>query len=373
MDISDFHPTVERRGASGSALRFWYLRHRFMNPTTPFSPHQEGRFSFGEFLSERLSETLLHMVEIPISTWVIFIPVSLCIRPVLGLDPMPLMEFFAFSAAGLLFANLFIFWRLETIMNYHVPAQKDIKLYFEGLKMPRQTPEVPPAPIDALPPITRNGVFCSIIRGARIMNAQESLFLFGPRGAAALRTLIQLSLSLHIVAFTVIVKLVLSPHYQHIVFDVLGYWSGIVPMALILLSMNLFPSIAANFTVISNIGSLASRQAIAESAERVQIQLLERQFQILQFLRHKADVHFASQPGRAKDEIDEAKQIYDSLSPEIQKGYQDIFHAFAEMAEQPRIPKKNIITMIKAFSLSDRIPDCEEKAGKKQIDGKGFR
>lgn len=363
MGVSDFQELVENRRASGSALRFWYLRYRFMNPKTPFVPHQEGQFSFGEFLAERLSETLLHMVEIPLVTWMSFIPVALCVRPALGLDPMPLMEVLVFMAGGLLFANLFIFWRLETIMNYLAPTNKEIELYLHGLGMARRLAQLPAAPIDGLPAITRNGALCSIIRGARIMNAQESLFVLGPRGVSALQGLIQLSISLHIVAVTVILKLLLSPHYQHIMFGVLGYWSGIAPLAIVLLSMCLFPSIATEFTIISNIGSLASHQAIAASAERVQLQLLERQFQILQFLRHKADVRFASQPGRAKDEIDEAKQLYDSLSPEIQKGYQDIFHAFAELAEQPRIPLKNIITMVDAFSLSERIPDCKQKAG----------
>ncbi|KAL8448402.1 hypothetical protein Emag_003953 [Eimeria magna] len=353
---------VEGRRATDSALRFWYFRYRFTNPTTPFVPHQEGQFSFGEFLTERLSETLLHMVEIPLFTWILFIPIALCLRPVLGFDPKPLMEFLVFAAGGLLFCSLFIFWRLETITFYHTPTPKEIEFYLQSLGVPRQQLEIPAAPIDSLPPVTRNGTICSVIRGARIMNSQESLFLFGPRGVPVLRTLIQLSLSLHIVAVTVIVKLLVSPHYQHIMFGVLGYWSGFAPLAIVLLSMTFFPAIATQFTVISNIGSMASRQAIAASAEKLQLQLLERHYQILQFLRYKAEVSFASQPGRTKDEIDEAKQLYDALSPEIQKGYQDIFHAFAELADQPRIPVKNIMTMIDAFSLSERIPDCKHKA-----------
>ncbi|KAL8444984.1 hypothetical protein Emed_005953 [Eimeria media] len=258
--------------------------------------------------------------------------------------------------------HLFIFWRLETLTFYHTPTPKEIEVYLQSLGVPRQQLELPAAPIDSLPPVTRNGAICSVIRGARIMNSQESLFLFGPRGVSVLRTLIQLSLSLHIVAVTVIVKLLVSPHYQHIMFGVLGYWTGFAPLAIVLLSMSFFPAIATQFTIISNIGSMASRQAIAASAEKLQLQLLERQYQILQFLRYKAEVSFASQPGRAKDEIDEAKQLYDALSPEIQKGYQDIFHAFAELADQPRIPVKNIMTMIDAFSLSERIPDCKHKA-----------
>ncbi|KAL8435399.1 hypothetical protein ACSSS7_002531 [Eimeria intestinalis] len=363
MGASEFQQLVEARRATDSALRFWYFRYRFTNPTTPFVPHQEGQFAFGEFLTERLSETLLHMVEIPLSTWILFIPIVLCLRPVLGFDPRPLMEFLVFAAGGLLFCSLFIFWRLETLTFYHTPTPKEIELHLQSLGAPRQQLEIPAAPIDSLPPITRNGPICSVIRGSRIMNSQESLFLFGPRGVSVLRTLIQLSLSLHIVAVTVIVKLLVSPHYQHIMLGVLGYWSGFAPLAIVLLSMSFFPAIATQFTIISNIGSMASRQAIAASAEKLQLQLLERQYQILQFLRYKAEVSFASQPGRAKDEIEEAKQLYDALSPEIQKGYQDIFHAFAELADQPRIPVKNIMTMIDAFSLSERIPDCKHKAG----------
>ncbi|KAL8427838.1 hypothetical protein Efla_005804 [Eimeria flavescens] len=362
MGVAEFQQLAEEKQASDGALRFWYFRFRFMNPTTPFVPHQEGQFSFGEFLTERLSETLLHMVEIPISTWLLFIPVVLCARPVLGFNPKPLTAFLLFAGAGLLFCNLFIFWRLETIKFYHTPTRKEIETYLLELERPGYQSQVPPAPIDSLPPITRNGALCSLVRGARIMNAQESLFLFGPRGIPVLQTLIQLSLSLHIVVVTAIVKLLVSPHYQHIMFGVLGYWSGFAPLALILLSISIFPTIATQLTIISNIGSMASRQAIAASAEKVQLQLLERQFQILQFLRHKAEVYFASQPGRARDEIEEARQLYDSLSPEIQKGYQDIFHAFAELADQPRIPLKNIMTMIDAFSLGERIPDCKHKA-----------
>lgn len=362
MGALDFQQLVESKRASGFALPFWYLRYRFMNPSTPFLPHQEGQFAFGEFLTERLSETLLHMVEIPFVTWILFIPVLLCLRPVLGFNPKNLVEFLVFAAGGLLFINLFIFWRLDSVRNYHVPSNKDIELYIQNLQMPRGAAQLPPAPVDELPPIMRNGTVCSMIRGSRIMNAQESLFIFGRRGVLILQNLIQFSLSLHIVAVTVIVKMLASPHYQHVMFGVLGYWSGIAPLIIILFSMCLFPRIATEFTIISNIGSLASRQAIAESAQRVQLQRLERHFQILQFLRYKADIHFASQPGRAKDEIDEAKELYDSLSPEIQKGYQDIFHAFAELAEQPRIPQKNIYTMIDAFALSDRIPDCKKKA-----------
>ncbi|XP_026190907.1 uncharacterized protein LOC34622246 [Cyclospora cayetanensis] len=362
MSLSDFQQLAESKNASGSALRFWYLRHRIMNPTTPFVPHQEGQFCFGEFLAEQLSGTLLRMVEIPVSTWLLFIPIVLCVRPLLGLDPTPLVECLLYASGGLLFLNLFIFWRLETIVNYHVPSHNEIKMYLQSLGLPRQPMELPGAPIDALPPITRNGTLCSLIRGTRIMNAQESLFLLGPRGISALRTIIQLSLSLHIVAVTIIVKLLLSPHYQHIMFAVLGYWSGIAPLLILVFSMGLFPVIATELTLISNIGALASRQALEESAKRVQLKVLERQFQILQFLRHKADIHFASQPGRARDEIEEAKQLYDTLSPEIQKGYQDVFHAFAELSAQPRIPLKNIYTMINAFSLSERIPDCKKKA-----------
>ncbi|CDI84298.1 hypothetical protein, conserved [Eimeria praecox] len=362
MGVLEFQQLVKSKAASDSALRFWYIRFRFMNPLTPFAPHQEGEFHFGEFLSERLSETLLHMVEIPISTWALFIPILLSARPVFGFSPKPLVEFLVFAAGALLFFNLFIFWRLETVLNYHTPSSKEIEEYLRGLAQPRASTELPPAPIEALPPITRNGPICTLIRGARVMNAQESLFVLGPRGIPALRTLIQLSLSLHVVAVTAAAKLLLSPHYQHVMFGVLGYWSGIAPLLVLLLSMGLFPSIATHFTIVSNLGSLASRQAIAASAQRLHMKQLERHFQILQFLRYKADTFFASHPGRARDEIDEAKQIYDALSPETQKGYQDIFHAFAELGEEPRIPLTNIHKMIEAFALNERIPDCKAKA-----------
>ncbi|CDJ61149.1 hypothetical protein, conserved [Eimeria maxima] len=362
MGESEFQQIVKSREASDSALRFWYIRFRFMNPLTPFAPHQEGEFNFGEFLSERLSETLLHMVEIPISTWTLFIPILLSVRPVFGFSPKPLMEFLVFAAGALLFFNLFIFWRLETVLNYHTPSSKEIEEYLRGLAQPGTSTVLPAAPIEALPPVTRNGPICTLIRGARVMNAQESLFVLGPRGIPAMRTLIQLSLSLHVVAVTAAAKLLISPHYQHVMFGVLGYWSGIAPLLVLLLSMGLFPSIATHFTVVSNLGSLASRQAIAASAQRLRSQQLERYFQMLQFLRYKADTDFASRPGRARDEIEEAKQLYDSLSPETQKGYQDIFHAFAELAEEPRIPLTNIHKMIEAFALNERIPDCKEKA-----------
>lgn len=363
MGTLEFQQLVKTRQASDSALRFWYIRYRFMNPLTPFAPHQEGEFHFGEFLSERLSETLLHMVEVPISTWALFIPILLSLRPVFGFSPKPLVEFLVFAAGALLFFNLFIFWRLESVLNYHTPSSKEIDEYLQGLAQPRNSTELPVAPIEALPPVTRNGAICTLIRGARVMNAHESLFVLGPRGIPALRTLIQLSLSLHVVAVTAAAKLLISPHYQHVMFGVLGYWSGIAPLLVLFLSMGLFPSIATLFTVVSNLGSLASRQAIAASAQRLHLRQLERQFQILQFLRYKAETFFAAHPGRARDEIEEAKQLYDSLSPETQKGYQDIFHAFAELKEEPRIPLANIHKMIEAFALNERIPDCKEKAG----------
>ncbi|CDJ52004.1 hypothetical protein, conserved [Eimeria brunetti] len=363
MGLLEFQQLVKNRQATDSALRFWFIRYRFMNPLTPFAPHHEGEFHFGEFLSERLSETLLHMVEIPISTWALFIPILLSLRPVFGFSPKPLVEFLVFAAGGLLFFNLFIFWRLESVLNYQTPSSREIEEYLKSLaQQPRSPPDLPAAPIESLPPITRNGPICTLIRGARVMSAQESLFVLGPRGIPALRTLIQLSLSLHIVAITAAAKLLLSPHYQHIMFGVLGYWSGVAPLLVLLLSMGLFPSIATHFTVVSNLGSLASSQAIAASAHRLHQQQLERHFQILQFLRFKADTFFASHPGRARDEIEEARQLYEALSPETQKGYQDIFHAFAELGEEPRIPLANIHKMIEAFALNERIPDCKQKA-----------
>lgn len=369
MGVFEFQKLIESGQPSDAALRFWFLRFRFMNPLTPFVPHQEGDFAFGEFLSERLSEALLHMVEIPVSTWLLFIPLLLCLRPVFGFNPTPLMEFLVFAAGGLLFFNLFLFWRLETIMNYHTPSSKEISEYLQALAQPRKAAQLPQAPLELLPPITRNGALCGLIRGARVMNAQESLFILGPRGVPALRTLIQLSLSLHVVAVTVTAKLLLSPHYQHVMFAVLGYWSGFAPLLILLLSMGLFPAIATNFTLLSNIGSLASRQAIAASAHRVQLQQLERQYQILQFLRFRADTFFASHPGRAMGEIEEANQIYSSLPPEVQKGYQDVFHAFAKIDVEPRISLENIFKMIEAFALEERIPDCRAKAGETRISG----
>lgn len=41
------------------------------------------------------------------------------------------------------------------------------------------------------------------------------------------------------------------------------------------------------------------------------------------------DLHFASEAGRILDEIEEARQLYDSLPRKKQKGFQDIFHSFA--------------------------------------------
>ncbi|CDJ66539.1 hypothetical protein, conserved [Eimeria necatrix] len=363
MGVLEFQQLVESGQPSDAALRFWYLRFRFMNPLTPFEPHQEGDFAFGEFLSERLSEALLHMVEVPVSTWLLFVPLLLCLRPVFGFDPTPLTEFLVFAAGGLLLLNLFLFWRMETIMNYHTPSSGELREYLQALAQPRKAAQLPQAPLELLPPISRNGALCSFIRGAKVMNSQESLFILGPRGVPALRTCIQLSLSLHVVAVTATAKLLLSPHYQHVMFAVLGYWSGCAPLLILLLSLGLFPALAANFTLLSNVGSLASRQAVQASAHRVLLQQLERQYQILQFLRFRADTFFASHPGRAVGEIEEASQLYSSLPFEVQKGYQDVFHAFAKIDVEPTISLENIFKMIDAFALEERVPDCKAKAG----------
>ncbi|PHJ17517.1 ef hand domain-containing protein, partial [Cystoisospora suis] len=141
----------------------------------------------------------------------------------------------------------------------------------------------------------------------------------------------------------------------------LGYWTGVVPLAMLIASLAAYPKILSMFTIMTSVGYLVDDEALRRSTERQRRRKVARECQILNYLLHKAGLLFASRPGNLQPEVARAKRYYDSLPVEVQKGYQDVFHAFAVEKDVMRIPLTSMYHLTEALELDKRVPDCRQR------------
>ncbi|CBZ51815.1 conserved hypothetical protein [Neospora caninum Liverpool] len=361
VDFMELRKKVEDGSVSTGHLKFWFLRYKFVNPTNPLLAHPKAGFSFGEYLSERLTAVVVKLVEVSPSTWIIIMAFALLVRPVLAFGPRDTVKFFFGLAGVLAFCTVLLYLYLSRLLSQLWPGSVAVADHIQNVTKPGYHGSPGEAPIEGSDPVVKNNAFCAFVQGAKAVNCQEALFLFGSKGPKVMQATIQLIIFAHVVTIACLAKMMLSGHSQHVIFEPMGYWTGYVPLLIIAASLSVFPSITSMFCTFTSVGYFADNEALRRSSDKLQRRKLARYYQILIFLQHKANVFFARQRNNIQDEISRAKEVYTSLPVETQRGYQDIFHAFSANGRQPRIPLSNLFLMMTAFELDQRVPDCRRK------------
>ncbi|PFH33029.1 EF hand domain-containing protein [Besnoitia besnoiti] len=361
IEFIELQRRVEEGRISEDHLKFWFLQYKFVNPSNPLLAHPKSGFSFGEYLSERLTALIAQLVEVSPSTWITIMALALLVRPVLGFGPRGTVKFFFALAGVLAFSTVLLYIFVSRLLSHLWPGSAAVAKHIENVTKPGYVGSPGEAPIDQAEPVVKNNAVCALVQGTKAVNCQEALFCLGSKGHRVTRIVIQLLIFAHVVTIACLAKMMLSGHSQHVIFEPMGYWTGYVPLLIAAASLFAFPAITAKFSTFTSVGYFADNEALRRSSEKLQRRKLARYYQILHFLQHKANVFFARQQNNIDDEIRRAKEVYDSLPVVTQKGYQDIFHAFSSNGEQPRVPVSNLFLMMKAFELDQRVPDCRRK------------
>ncbi|KEP61825.1 UNVERIFIED_CONTAM: EF hand domain-containing protein [Hammondia hammondi] len=361
VDFMELQKKVENGSVSTGHLNFWFLRYKFVNPSNPLLAHPNAGFSFGEYLSERLTALVVQLVEVSPSTWIVIMALALLVRPVLEFGPRDTVKFFLGLAGVLAFCTALLYLYVFRLLSKLWPGSAAVANHIQNVTKPGYHGGPGEVPIEACDPVVKNNAFCALIQGTKAVNCQENLFLLGAKGPKVMQTVIQLLIFVHVVTIACLAEMMLSGHSQHVIFEPMGYWTGYVPLLIVTVSLSVFPLITAMFSIFTSVGYFADNEALRRSTERIQRRKLARYHQILVYLQHKANVFFARQRNNIQDEIGRAKQVYESLSVETKRGYQDIFQAFSIHGKEPRISLSNVFLMMRAFELDKRVPDCRRK------------
>ncbi|KFG59658.1 EF hand domain-containing protein [Toxoplasma gondii RUB] len=361
VDFMELQKKVENGSVSTAHLNFWFLRYKFVNPSNPLFAHPNAGFSFGEYLSERLTALVVQLVEVSPSTWIVIMALALLVRPVLEFGPRDTVKFFLGLAGVLAFCTALLYLYVSRLLSKLWPGSAAVANHIQNVTKPGYHGGPGEVPIEAFDPVVKNNAFCALIQGTKAVNCQENLFLLGARGPKVMQTVIQLLIFVHVVTIACLAKMMLSGHSQHVIFEPMGYWTGYVPLVIVTVSLSVFPLITAMFSIFTSVGYFADNEALRRSTERIQRRKLARYHQILVFLQHKSNIFFARQRNNIQDEIGRAKRVYESLSADTKRGYQDIFQAFSINGKEPRISLSNVFLMMKAFELDKRVPDCRRK------------
>lgn len=354
-------------------LVFYGLRERFLNPPiSVFTKPHEKSFPFSNYLAANYTELLVELIELPVTSLLIVLIMTLLLRPFMILQGVSFLLFLVAIAVGLFVLTLGAWIVVHRGYRLLIPNPERIRHYLMlsgeaanssmsgknsvGSRIhSSQYTEVFRAPIDALPVYAKT--LCGTANRIERQVPGGKLTVF--------RRCLQLLLFLNAVFTAVVLHDAIS-----IVPSEIGLWwthrlwSYPLTLGIVLVNLTCWVSLIREFMCMTCLDCQVNETMIHEVEEAMESEMLQRNVEILRVMFHNADhAHTTGSPERTAAEMERVALEFARLPSQTKNLVTLIFATVSRYHDRLGEPEmKGVVTktdMREAFRLmgwtADRI------------------